>query len=180
LRLKYLFLLPCVAIGTEISAQRPSEPVPLAPGSRVRVKTPTLVAPLVANFLEQRSDTLVFIEDGLGRGVWSFSVTQIERLETTGGQGLDKRPIGKGAVIGGGIGLAAGMVFAAAATPSDPDKEYSRALTGALGFGVGAGLGALVGTRNNSQRWVNVPLPRRLSVGPHSRGGYAISFRFGY
>jgi hypothetical protein len=46
-----------------------------------------MVVPLIANFLEQRGDTLVFIEDERGRGVWSFGLSQIERLETSADAG---------------------------------------------------------------------------------------------
>jgi len=180
LRLKYLVLFLGVAtLATEAAAQRPSSSVPIAAGSRVRVRTASLVAPLIANFLEQRGDTLVFIEDGRGRGVWSFSLGQILRLETTGGQtALDSRPIGRGAAIGGGIGLAGGLLFAAAATPSDSTKEFNKLLSGALGLGIGAGIGAFIGSRIKSERWVNVPLPRQLSFRPNGRGGYTLLFGF--
>jgi hypothetical protein len=180
LRLKSaFFLLGIASLATEAASQRPSSTVAITPGSRVRVRTPVLVAPLVANFLEQRGDTLVFIEDGRGRGVWSFCLSQIERLETTGGQAAyNKRPIGRGAAIGGIIGLAGGIAFASAATPSDSSKEYSPLLTGALGMGVGAGIGAFIGSRIKSERWVNVPLPRGLSVRPNRRGGYTVLIGF--
>ncbi len=177
MRLKFLFLLLGLAASSAAEAQRPtSSSVPITSGSRVRVKTPQLVAPLVANFLEQRGDTLVFIEEGRGRGVWTFSLAQIERLETTAGEtGYDKRPIGRGALIGGGVGLGAGILFAAAFSPSDSSKEYSRILTGALGMGIGAGIGAYIGSRVKTERWVNVPLPRQLSFLPNRRGGFSIS-----
>lgn len=166
MRLKALFLPVLIAcIAQDVAAQTRSSTVPVPPGSRVRVKTPTLVAPLVANFLEQRGDTLVFIEDGLGRGLWSFSIGQIERLEMTAGEaGRNKAPIARSAAIGAGVGLVAGVLFASLFDPSDESRKYSAALTGALGAGVGAGVGALVGSRVKSERWVTVPLPRQLSL----------------
>jgi hypothetical protein len=178
LRLKYLSaFLGVVIVATAANAQRPtSSTVPITAGSRVRVKTASLVAPLIANFLEQRGDTLVFIEEERGRGIWTFSLSQIERLEMTAGNtGYDKRPIVRGAVIGGGAGLLAGLGFAAAFSPSDSTKEYNAILTGALGLGVGAGIGAFLGSRVNSERWVNVPLPRQLTLMPNRRGGLSIS-----
>jgi hypothetical protein len=178
LRLKYLSaFLGVVTLASVAGAQRPSSStVPIAAGSRVRVKTPQLVAPLIANFLEQRGDTLVFIEEDRGRGVWSFALSQIERLETTAGEtAYDKRPIARGAMIGGGIGLAAGIGFAAGFSPSDSSKEYSKLLTGALGLTIGAGIGAYVGSRVKAERWVNVPLPRQLSLFPNRRGGFSLS-----
>jgi hypothetical protein len=172
LRLKAL-LLPVLigCIAQDAAAQTRVSVVPVPPGSRVRVKTPNLVAPLVANFLEQRGDTLVFIEDGLGRGLWSFSIGQIERLEMTAGEaGVNKAPIAKSAAIGAGVGLMLGILFASVADPSDDSKKYSAALTGVLGAGVGAGVGALVGSRVKSERWVTVPLPRQLSLRLSGRG----------
>jgi hypothetical protein len=166
LRLKALLLTVILACGSRdaLAQARPST-VPVPPGSRVRVKTPTLVAPLVANFLEQRGDTLVFIEDGRGRGLWSFSLGQIERLEMTAGEGgRNKAPIAKGAAIGAGAGLVVGILFASVAKPSDESKKYSSALTGALGAAVGGGIGAYFGSRVKAERWVEVPLNRRLSL----------------
>ncbi len=174
LRLKALFLTVLIGcIAQDAVAQTRPSTVPVPPGSRVRVKTPNLVAPLVANFLEQRGDTLVFIEDGLGRGLWSFAIGQIEKLEMTAGEAsVNKAPIAKSAAIGAGVGLVLGVLFASVADPSDDSKKYSAFLTGALGAGVGAGVGAIVGSRVKSERWVTVPLPlpRQFSVRLSGRG----------
>ena len=172
MRLKALFLTIILAgFARDAVAQTRSSAVPVPPGTRVRVKTPNLVAPLVANFLEQRGDTLVFIEDGRGRGVWSFSLGQIERLEMTVGEaGRNKAPVAKGAAIGAGAGLVVGILFASVAKPSDESKKYSAALTGALGAGVGAGIGAYFGSRVKEEHWVDVPLNRRLSLRANGRG----------
>ena len=180
LRLKALVLLAAFfSVAGAARAQRPASPVPVSPGSRVRVKTPGLVAPLVANFLEQRDDTLVFIEDGAGRGVWSFTISQIEKLERTAGEGgSNQRYVVRGTAIGAGAGLVAGMFFAANASPSDSTREYSKLLTGAIGAAVGAGVGAFAGSRFKTERWVNIPLPRQLSLGPDGRGGFSVAFAF--
>lgn len=171
--------LSLALVAPDVNAQRPSAPVPIVAGTRVRVKATSLVAPLVANFLEQRGDTLVFIEDGTGRGVWSLGIGQIERLEMTAGEaGRNKKPIAKAAAIGGGIGLLAGVIFAGVAEPSDSTREYSKPLTAAVGAAVGAGIGALIGSRVKSERWVNVPLPRQLSLVPNGRGGFTLTFGF--
>jgi hypothetical protein len=181
LHLKALLVsLSLACVGQNVAAQTraPSSPVPVVPGSRVRVMTPTLVTPLVANFLEQRGDTLVFIEDGRGRGLWSFAISQIQRLETTAGEaGRNKRPIAKGAVIGAGVGLVLGLAVAAIAEPSDSTKQYSKALTGAAGAAAGAGVGAYFGSRVKTERWVNIPLPGRLSLGLNRRGDVGVGFR---
>ena len=167
-----LVSLSLVCVGQNVAAQdrTSGSSFPIAPGSRVRVMTPTLVTPLVANFLEQRGDSLVFIEDGRGRGVWSFAISQIQRLEITAGEaGMNKRPVAKGAAIGAGVGLALGVLFAAAFEPSDSTKEYSQLLTGGAGALAGAGVGAYFGSRVKSEKWVNVPLGRQFSFGVSGR-----------
>lgn len=165
-----LVSLSLVCVGQNVAAQTSGSSVPIVPGSRVRVMTPTLVAPLIANFLEQRGDSLVFIEDGRGRGLWAFALAQIQRLEITAGEaGRNKRPIAKGAAMGAGVGLVLGVLFAVAAEPSDSTKEYSPLLTGAAGAAAGAGLGAYFGSRVKTERWVNVPLGRQFSLAVSSR-----------
>jgi hypothetical protein len=173
LHLKALLVsLSLICVGQNVAAQdrTSGSSVPIAPGSRVRVMAPTLVTPLVANFLEQRGDSLVFIEDGRGRGLWSFSISQIQQLEIAAGEaGRNKRPIAKGAVIGAGVGLALGVLFASVAEPSDSTREYSMLLTGAAGAAAGAGIGAYVGSRVKTEKWVNVPLGRQFSFGVSGR-----------
>jgi hypothetical protein len=178
LRLKALVVSIALAcIARDVAAQtRTSGSVPVVPGSRVRVKTASLVAPLIANFLEQRGDTLVFIEEGRGRGLWSFDIAQIQKLEMTAGEvGRNTRPIARGAGIGAGVGLALGVLFAAVAEPSDSTREYSKILTGLVGASAGAGVGAWFGSRVKSEGWVNIPLPRQLSLKVRGRGGLAIA-----
>lgn len=177
MRLKALIVsIALAAVSTPSRAQQPAGQVSIAPGSRVRVTAPTLVAPLVANFLEQRVDTLVFIEDGTGRGVWRLPLSQIERLEITAGEGGgNRRQILRGAAIGGGAGLVGGFLFSAWASPSDTTREYDRVLTSAVGAAIGSGIGALIGSRAKSERWSNIPLPRQFALLPGRRGGFRLS-----
>jgi hypothetical protein len=178
LRLKALVVsLTLACIARDVAAQTPtSSSVPVVPGTRVRVKTTSLVAPLIVNFLEQRGDTLVFIEEDRGRGLWSFHIGQIQKLEMTAGEvGRNTRPIAKGAAIGAGVGLALGVLFAVVAEPSDSTREYSKVLTGLAGAAAGAGVGAYFGSRVKTEGWVNIPLPRQLSLRVYRRGGLAIA-----
>jgi hypothetical protein len=166
----------CAGLRPEALA---AQQVSLAPGSRVRVQATTMVAPLVANFLEQRADTLVFIEDGTGRGVWSFAIDQIQRLERTAGEGTRNRaPTARGAMIGAGAGLVVGLVFASAFEPSNEERQYNRPLTGLIGAGIGGAVGAWIGSRMRAEQWVNVSLPGRLSLIPDFRGGLHVGFSF--
>jgi hypothetical protein len=137
-----------------------------------------MVAPLIANFLEQRSDSLVFIEEGTGRGVWAFQISQIERLERTAGEaGRNRRPMAQGTIIGAGIGLVGGLLLAKYASPSDTTRDYNVLLTSALGAGIGAGAGAFLGSRVKRERWINIPLPRQLSLRTNLRG-FSLSYSF--
>lgn len=182
LRLKALIVALSLACLTQDgfaqTASSNSSGVSVQPGSRVRVHSVTLVSPLIANFLEQRGDTLVFIEDGTGRGVWSFSLAQIDKLEITGGRtGRSSSAIKKGAIIGAGIGLAAGLLFANTFDPSDPTRDFDAGPTGIVGAAAGAGLGVFIGSRISTERWVNIPLPQRMSFAPNGRG-LTLSFSF--
>jgi hypothetical protein len=136
-----------------------------------------MVSPLVANFLEQRGDTLVFIEDGRGRGVWSFDLAQIDRLETTAGEtGRSSQAMKKGALIGGGIGLTLGVLFAATFDPSSDNRRYSRVQTGIVAGLAGAGFGFFIGSLASTERWVNVPLPRQGAELPTVGVGFKLGF----
>lgn len=154
--------------------------ISIAPGTRVRVRAANLVAPLVANFLQMRGDTAVFIEDAAGRGVWSLHVSDITRLERSDGEQKSNRTyIVRGAVVGGGIGALGGLLIASSLKPSDSGKKYSRGASGGAGALLGAVIGGVVGSRFGSERWTNVPLPRRVSLLPDPRGlGLRVGFDF--
>ena len=81
-------------------------------------------------------------------------------------------------MIGAGVGLFAGVAFAASVKPSNEERQYSRPLTGLIGAGLGAALGAFIGSRQQTEQWINVPLPGRLSILPDMRGGLHIRFAF--
>jgi hypothetical protein len=133
----------------------------------------------VANYLELRGDTLVVLEESAARGVWSFSLDRVHRLETTVGDQQFYRPyMMRGAVIGGGAGALLGVIFASSLQPSDSTLRYSRVMTGLLGAGVGAGVGLLVGSRFRTERWTQVPLPRRTAFVPDPRGGFRLVFSY--
>jgi hypothetical protein len=177
LRLKALVLslgLACVAHN--VAAQTTSNAsLPIQAGTRVRVTTPTMVSPLIANFLEQRGDTVVFIEDGRGRGVWSFGLAQIDKIETTAGEtGRSKSAMKKGALIGGAIGLATGLIFASTFDPSSDNRKYSRMQTGIVTGLAGAGFGFFIGSLVSTERWVSVPLPKQFTNLPTVGAGFRI------
>ena len=153
--------------------------LPLVPGARVRVKSSSLVAPLVANYLELRGDTLIVLEESAARGIWSFALDRVQLLETTAGDRRNHGPyMMRGALLGGAGGAIAGFVFAASVHPSDSTRKYSRPLTGLVGAAIGSGIGLIIGSRFAAERWTSVPLPSRTAVVPHPRGGITLIFSY--
>ncbi len=151
----------------------------LAPGTRVRVKSNQVVAPIIGSYQGMRRDTVVVIEDGVGARVWSFNTTAVDQIEVSVGmKGGNRDPMIKwgliGAAVGGGIGL-----ITAATLENSTDSRYNEALSTLLGAAMGAGFGAFYGSRKLQEHWAAVPLPRRVGVVPSANGlriGLAASF----
>ncbi len=179
-RARRVFLATLIGIGSlsaRAGAQQASFTLALVPGSRVRVTARTLVAPLVASYLQQRGDTAVFIEAAGGRGIWSIALSDITKLERSDGERTSNRPlVQRGAIYGAVGGAVVAYSFAALASPSDSSRKYSRTTSALVGAGVGAVVGGILGSRFASERWRPVPL-RQVSVVPAPRGlGVSIAF----
>ena len=168
-----------VGLASAGAAQAPQPgAMPLVPGTRVRVSASNLVAPLIANFLQMRGDTAVFIEDAAGRGIWSLLIGDITKIELSQGERRQNRsPILRGALVGAGAGFVAGYAFAAIASPSDASKKYSRPLSAGIAGVVGAAIGGAIGSRFRDENWTNLPLPKRMAIVPGTRG---MGVRFGF
>lgn len=150
--------------------------IPLVPGMRVRVTAPTLVAPLVVNYLENKADTLLFFEEKAGRGIWSLTLDQITKLEVTRGEKSHHRQsVVKYGVIGGAAGALAFGYFAANSRPSDKTRDYGMVTTGAVGLVVGAGIGAYLGSRLSAEKWRPITLPKKLAISPDMLGRWHLS-----
>jgi hypothetical protein len=151
----------------------------LAPGTRVRVKSSQVVAPIVGSYQGMRRDTVVVIEDGAGAQVWTFTSSAIDRLEvSTGMKGRNRGPTTRWALIGAGAGAAAGWLTAAL-LESASSSQYNDVLSAAVGAGLGAGLGAAYGYRKVDEHWATVPVPRRVGLVPTRTGvrlGFSASF----
>ena len=170
------FVLPTIA-GAQ--SQPTSASLPLVRGSRIRVRASVMVTPLIANYLELRRDTLVVVEEGAGRGIWTLALDQVQRLEaSTGSRSMHPPYIMQGAAVGAAIGAAGGLIFASTFSPSDESKKYSRVLTMGLGGAIGALAGGIVGSRRMAEQWSRVPLPRRVSVLPDRLGGVHVAFGY--
>lgn len=155
--------------------------LPILPGTRVRVSASTLLTPLVANFFEMRGDTAVFIENAQGRGIWTFHLDQITKVERSAGERRGNRQkMQRAALWGAPIGALAFWGFAALFDPSDSTRKYNRTASAGIGAVVGAGVGALVGSRATAEGWDELPIPRRMSFVPGRRGEFAVRWGFSF
>jgi hypothetical protein len=159
--------------ATSVTAQS------LAPGTRIRVKSPEVVTPVIGSFQGLRRDTLVVIEDGNSAQIWSFPTSTIERLEVSAGmKGGNRGPMTRWALIGAGGGAVAGWLVAAALEGSG-DSEYNDLLSAGVGAVIGGGIGAAYGYRRLEEHWTGVSIPRRVGLAPTRNGvrvGFSASF----
>lgn len=131
-------------------------------GSRVRV---TVDRPSkhsrVGSLISMDADSLRFTSTD-GNGIVATPIASVTRLERSRGR---RSNAGRGALIGGIVGGAAGLILGIAAAdeggwfPVGP-KEIAL-VTGFMGATF-AGLGALVGAASKSERWEPVTVPGKV------------------
>ncbi|MGH7713648.1 MAG: hypothetical protein ACREOG_20350 [Gemmatimonadaceae bacterium] len=168
-----VLILGSVASALAVEAQASSSTLvlPVPPGARVRVTAPSLVGPLIANYLEMRADTVVLVEDRAGQGLWSIPYSELRSLHLSIGQKRNHGPyIFRGAAIGAAGGFLIGVLTAASFQPSDTSKKFKRVTTGAVVGGIGALLGGIVGSRFTTENWSPISLTRRMSFTPSPHG----------
>ena len=142
----------------------------LTPGTRVRVKSSQVVAPVVGSYQGMRRDTVVVIEDGAGAQVWTFTRSAVDRVEISAGmKGGNQGPIRRWALIGGGVGAGLG-VLAALIAENNSNSRYNAFLSGVLGAGVGGAFGAAYGYSRQEEHWTPVPVPSRVGIAPTRNG----------
>ncbi len=84
-----------------ITAAQATAPQSLAPGTRVRVTSNQMVAPIVGSYQGMRRDTLVVIEDGSGAKIWAFNTTAVSQVEVSlGMKGGNRDPMIRWGLIG--------------------------------------------------------------------------------
>ena len=155
-----------------LSLSLPSSPAAaqLAPGTRVRVHSPSLVAPIIGSYQGMRRDTVVIMEEGAGAQLWTFSSATVDRLEVTAGmKGGNRGPITKWGLIGAGVGGALGF-FTAILLEESSRSQYNELLSVGVGAGIGAAVGIAYGWRVTEEHWTPVPLPRRVGLIPTRTG----------
>ena len=171
--------LRAVAVALILVAPSALAAQSVSPGTRVRVKSAQVVAPIVGTYQALRGDTVVVIEDGTAAKIWSFKTASIDRLEVSAGmKGHNRRPMTRGGLIGAGVGAGVG-ILTATALESATDDKYSEVLSAAVGAGLGAIAGAVYGARVPEEHWNSVPVPRRVGVVP-TRDGFRVAFSMSF
>lgn len=175
-------LVPASAQQATPPAASPTTVLPIVPGARVKVSATTLVAPLLANYLEMKGDTAVFIESSAGRGIWTFTLDQITKIEQSqGDKRYNKGPMLKGAAIGVPIGALLFWGTTGIIGTSDSTRKFNRGATAGVGAVVGAAVGAIIGSRVPQEHWLPLPLPKKVSFNPFRRDGgmeFRVAFSF--
>jgi hypothetical protein len=147
----------------------------LTPGTRVRVKSPQVVAPVIGSYQGMRRDTVVVIEDGTAAQIWSFTTATIERIEVSAGmKGGNRGPMTRWGLIGAGAGAAAGLLVSAILEGSS-SSEYNHVVNAVIGAGVGGVAGVVYGRRALEEHWTRVDIPRRVGFLP-TRDGFRVGF----
>lgn len=156
---------------------RAQEPMTLAPGLPVRLKTKASGGTLTGTI--QSSDAAVLDVITAGR-VTRVRRDDVTRLEVGVGRGNYRLA---GGIVGGlaGFGVGAASI---GGEPSCPPTEicdewaiFTPIILGALGGAAGWGLGSLI----RPQRWTDIPLDRvRVHAGPISGRGVGVRVSFAF
>jgi hypothetical protein len=159
-RQSILSVLAAVLLGTTGCASAVQHDGVLRPGQTVRLKTSergtgwvrgelvSLDAESLRVALEGRADTVV-------------ALSQVRRLDVSRGR---RSRVGRGALLGTGIGTAAGLIVALIVGPSEHSDHFIppeavQVVVTLLGTVGGAATGAVVGAFSRTERWAEVPRP---------------------
>ena len=150
----------------------------LTPGTKVRAKATAAGAQWIqGEFVRMTSDT-VFIRDPSAADTLRLATSSLTHFQVS--RGLHART-GKGALLGLGIGAGTGLLLGLAASaesctgfcPVEVGPGEILAAAALLG-GVGAAIGALIGSASHGERWQRIdPLPKAARLRP-VRGGIQI------
>jgi len=153
-----------------ITGAQSTVPQTLSLGTRIRVTSNQMVAPIVGSYQGMRRDTLLLIEDGTGAKVWAFNTTAVSQVETSiGMKGGNRDPMIRWGLIGAGLG--GGIAFITSVSlENNTGQQYNQLLSTVLGAAIGGGLGAFYGSRKLAEHWAPIPLPQRVGVVPTAKG----------
>ena len=139
----------------------------LQPGTRVRLRAPSVVAGRAEGSVFRRTPDTVYVARAHGAPPLAIPVIAITAAERRRGRDHGAGAA-RGALWGGGVGVALGALAARAAETCEglgcvgtPSSGAVFAGTVAVGTGVGAGVGALIGV----QRWQRLRVPARMVGG---------------
>ena len=166
-----------VPLSTLLAQDAPT----IEPGARVRVTAPDCGVRRLAITVEELSgDSFTFLGDPTrsSNSINNCSLASVTRLEVRSGR---QRRWGRGALIGGIVGGAFGLVgsvgyVADGCTFGCDGQEAAIFASGIAFFGIGAGIiGAGIGALIKTDRWEEVPLDRlRVNVVPQKDGRFAL------
>jgi hypothetical protein len=156
----------CVALPPLLPAQE-APPVPVGTRVRVTVDPPPGVETLRYVGRITAWDSIGFRVDDEKLGDARVYLSEMQALERSLGR---KNRTGRGALIGAGAGLLAGVAVAAAGAPDNLDGIGWWIVAPPTGLLVGAVTGGIIGSRSSRERWEEVPpadlLPAERDVVP--------------
>ena len=180
-RRSYFALLAALVTLAPVRTAIAQSPAPqtLSPGTRIRVTSNQMVAPIVGSYQGMRRDTLLLIENGTGAKVWAFNTAAVTQVETSiGMKGGNRDPMIRWGLIGAGLGGGIGFIVSVS-LESNSTQQYNQLLSTLLGAAMGGGVGAFYGSRKLAEHWAPVPLPQRIGVLPTAHGvRFALSASF--
>ena len=170
------FVIPVFVTLVSTAPAQAQDAPPLAPGTEVRVSSPSVTGRYVVD--RHGPDTLT-LRDGRG-GIVHVAMASLTELSVSRG----RRPAGARALRGAGLGLLIGAGSGAVigfASGDDPPGFFSftaeekATVLGVLMGGGGAAIGTVIGLLSRDEQWKGVPL-NTVRAGPSSDGGMTIGY----
>jgi len=147
------FLLATIGLSHSLGVAAAAQSA-LRPGAHVRVVVANGPR-MTGTFVRWAGDSFEVALNDPPRRV-RIASGMVRRLEISGGRGTGA---GKGALIGGALGVASGMIFALTTAKGDLSRSQFLAFGGA-GFGVlGGALGFFFGSFTTIEKWERGTLP---------------------
>jgi hypothetical protein len=146
----------------------------LVPGATVRAKTNGTGGNWIRGELVAMTTDTVFIREAGGDRTVALPTGTLTQLQVSRGIGTRT---GKGALLGLGVGAGTGLLLGVATSLEGcegfcQDVEPGQILVVAVLLGgVGAGIGALIGSTSRGERWQRLePSPKALRIQPGAGG----------
>jgi hypothetical protein len=155
------------------AADGPAERVNPSVGSRVRITSGADGEPVTGTLLSIDVDALVIRRAGVDASS-RILIAEIVKLEVSGGQ---RSQVGRGAMIGGAVGVMPGLLLTVGDYSSDVHGDSHAGTVAAIGAAGGALLGAAIGWALKSEKWIPSEVPRAAVAAVPLPRGVAVSFR---